>query len=278
MANNDRPRAEKRLPAVTIGRRSITAYDPGIALEVCEKIAEGMNLSEALKLPGLPCRSTWYRWCMLHPDLKLSYDIARAISAEGMEEDMLTIAKTLLEGGKEGLTGLQLDAIKAGMAQLRWSAARRDPAKFAERPQVQTVIPIQINTTLNMGQGGLPADQGSIYTMRAARPTAEEITDVDFEPVSEEAESQADPASPGQSERQLPDGLPVDAPISRPALGKRERGRFEKPIGRPKKKHKTPGQTFATIGAYAQRGKPKRKTNVIDRDVARDGKSSGDAG
>lgn len=246
MSNNDRPRDERKMPTVSIGSRKITAYDPGIGLEVCEKVAEGMNLTDALELPGLPCRSTWYRWCMLYPDLKVAYDIARAISAEGMEEDMLLVAKTLLEGGREGLTGLQLDAIKAGMAQLRWSAARRDPAKFAERPQVQTVIPVQINTTLNMGQGGLPAVQGSIYKMIAQKPEAE---DVEFEQISEEDAGEEGGAGNARSAGQLPTRLPMDATAERPSLAKRPR----KPQVR--KGHKTPQQTYATMSAYSQRGK-----------------------
>lgn len=266
MSNNDRPRAERGMSAVTIGSRSITAYDPGLALEVCEKIAEGNNLKDTLELPGLPCRSTWYRWCMLYPDLKIAYDIARAISAEGMEEDMLEVAKTLLEGGKTGLTALQLDAIKAGMAQLRWSAARRDPAKFAERPQVQTVIPVQINTTLNLGQEGAPAVQGSIYRMLAAKPEGN-IEDVEYEQVLEEGTRETGGEASGQGSDELPTGLPVGAVLSRPALAKRPR----KPVLR--KKHKTPAQTFATMGAYAQRGKKqpnKGKKRVTSGDDAGD--------
>lgn len=259
MSNNDRPRAERDKPSLVIGSRSITAYDPGLALEVCEKIAEGNNLKDTLKLDGYPCRSTWYRWCMLYPDLKIAYDIARAISAEGMEEDMLEVAKVLLEGGKSGLTALQLDAIKAGMAQLRWSAARRDPAKFAERPQVQTVIPVQINTTLNMGQGGLPAVQGSIYHMLAAKPTGE-ITDAEYEPLSTEGEGEeGSGAGTGGSEHDS--GLPVVPLPPRPNLAKKPYPQ------RLRKGHKTKQQTLATMAAYAQRGKGggfkgKRKQDV----------------
>lgn len=258
MSNNDRPRSERGLPSITIGGRHITAYRPDLALEVCEKIAEGATLKETLDLPGAPARATWYRWCMLYPDLKIAYDIARAISAEGMEEDMLEAAKMLLTGGKAGLTALQLDAIKAGMAQLRWSAARRDPAKFAERPQVQTVIPVQINTTLNLGQSGAPAVQGSIYHMIAAKPTGD-VEDVEFEQVSEESSGEA-VADPGTGE--LSNGLPMDARPKRPAFAKRGRSNFDQPLGRPPKKHKTRQQTLATMAAYAQRGKPKGKKRV----------------
>lgn len=264
MSNNDRPKAERGMPSITIGGRHITAYQPDIALEVCEKVAEGATLRETLDLPGAPARSTWYRWCMLYPDLKIAYDIARAISAEGMEEDMLEAAKTLLTGGRAGLTALQLDAIKAGMAQLRWSAARRDPAKFAERPQVQTVIPVQINTTLNLGQAGAPAVRGSIYKMLAAKPEGD-IEDVEFEQVPEARGGEAD-AGPGTGE--LPTGLPMDARPKRPAFAKRPRGPLEQPLGRPKKKHKTRQQTLATMAAYAQRGKPKGKKNVTSGEDA----------
>lgn len=245
--NNDRPRDERKLPSIQIGSRSVTAYDPGLALLVCEKVAEGEKLKTVLKLDGLPCRSTWYRWCMMHPDLKIMYDVARQISAEGMEENLLEVAEDLLSaGGKLGLTAIQLDRIKVAFTQLRWSASRRDPAKFAERPQVQTVIPVQINTTLNMGQpGAVSAAGGNIYTMLSARPEQPEIEDAEFEEVANVA-GVAEDAGEASEGPQKPE---------RPAFAKKPYPQ------RLRKKHKTPGQIFATIGAQSRRGTKKNVTN-----------------
>jgi hypothetical protein len=234
MPKNDRPDREAGMPKMQIGSRSITAYDPGLALRVCEEIAEGKFLSDVLKMDGLPCRATWYRWCMLYPDLKTMYETARAISAEGFEEDLLARAKEMLHGGIVGLTALRLDEIKTAMTQLRWSAARRDPSKFAERPAVQLAIPIQINTSLDLegklGGGGTP----NVYSISVTRDVAE----------AEDAEVE-----------DLPPVPQLEGP--RPAPGG---GLAIKPARKPRtpKGHKTPSQLRATMAAKAK-AKPKPK-------------------
>lgn len=232
MSNNDRPRAERNLPTVTVGKRTLTAYDPGLGLEVCEKIAEGGTLTEVLNLPGYPCRSTWYRWMMLYPDLATTYERARQISAEGLEEDMLIVAKGMLNSDAAAkFTPQKLDEIKTALTQYRWSAARRDPAKFAERPAANVIIPVQINTSLELGTDRTVQGSSNVYQIKVTRTVPDAAEDAEFEEVSPEQEAPA-PERPPQ-----------------PALS-----HAKPPMKRRLKKHKTPNQTRATIAAYAKRG------------------------
>lgn len=186
MPGPDRPRAEHHLPTVIIGSRQLVAYDPGLALEIVERVAEGASLNAISKEPGLPSRSTFYRWMMLYPDLKSAYDIARQLSAAGLEERSVEIANELAKSDSdtEVKSAFHHDRLKTALSQYRWSAARRDPNAFGDKTQVTAVVPIQINTTLNMdGNGGKTA---SIYhvevpSQKPPEPEEEDVVDVEFE-------------------------------------------------------------------------------------------------
>lgn len=161
------PRGTLTLPQIDIGGRTIIAYDPARAFEVCEAVANGKTLSEVLDNPGMPARSTWYRWVMLYPELAKAYDAARKISAEAMEDTLLLMVGELKDGTRE-MSRLLIQRYQIAMAQLRWSAERRDPARFGERKEQAIVVPIQINTTLDLGQGSVSSDLiGNVYEVRA---------------------------------------------------------------------------------------------------------------
>ena len=183
----NRPKSEAGLPTLQIGDRYITAFDPIMALNIIEQIAEGKLLKDLLDIPGAPSRSTWYRWMVLYPDLKEGYNIAREVSSEGMEERLLEICDELIKG--ETIPPAKLDQIKTAMAQLRWSAAKRNPKAYGERATETTVVPVQINTSLALEPGQAAPATSSIYTITAVRHTDE---DGELEEV-EEAFAPADP-------------------------------------------------------------------------------------
>lgn len=191
MTVSERPKQDKiaGLPAERIQGRYVTKYDPAMALEVLEKIAAGETLSK-ICTPGskYPHPTTFKRWVVNHPELAKAYEAARIMSGVALEEEALDMAREIKAKQRDGT---QVRAFEVAMQQLRWSAERRDPEKFANRGAVNIRIPIQINTTLDLGsQGGSEIDGKSIYTISAkhrndVETAVEAVKDAEFhEPIA----------------------------------------------------------------------------------------------
>lgn len=140
------------LPVRQENGRYVTPYDPDIALKIVELIADGQLLKEICKPEkGMPHRSTFHRWVIANPPLAKAYNAAIALSASTLEEDALAAAREIKA---DPGNGTKVRAFEVAMAQFRWSASRRDPAKFGERQVANIRVPIQINTTLDLGDSG----------------------------------------------------------------------------------------------------------------------------
>lgn len=164
----DHPKQDKdaNLPAERIGSRFVTTYQPEIALQIVERVAEGETVNQiCAKGTGMPHPTTFKRWIVNHPDLARAMDAARKLSAQAIEEEALDAARLI---GKAQKDGTHVRAIEVMLNQLRWSMERRDPAQFGTKAPVNIRVPIQINTTLEMGKDeGSVIDGKSIYTIEA---------------------------------------------------------------------------------------------------------------
>lgn len=143
-------------------------YTPDLALKVCELIAGGETVGSIAKTNGLPSKPTIYRWLSQHPKFFDAYERARELSAQSFDDEALDMARELR--GANDFTGTKVQAYNIAMGQLRWSASRRDKGRYGQQVQATTAVPIQINTTLNLGQEGMgPATDTaqSIYTVEA---------------------------------------------------------------------------------------------------------------
>ncbi len=166
----DMKHAERR---EQFGTRSITSYSPELALKICEQVAKGETLLGICKGVGMPHRTSFYRWVMLYKDVAISFQAARELSAQSLEEEALGLARTL--SGKNDFTTVKVRAIDIALQQLRWSATRRDPSKYGQKAKETITVPIQINTTLDLG--GDNRDSQGIYTITAevVTPTGKDV-------------------------------------------------------------------------------------------------------
>lgn len=169
-----RPRTPK---GRDIRGRWLSEYDENVALAIVEQVSQGRLLKDACKDAGFPSTAAFQRWCVQHPEVGRAYNAARELSAQAFEEAALEISERLQRMARSKVTtGTQVRAYEAAMAQLRWSAERRDPGKFANRGPVSVQVPIQINTTLDLGAsvGAGTAEHPNIYTIEAkvAQPQA----------------------------------------------------------------------------------------------------------
>lgn len=228
-------RANERVSA------KLSTYDPNVALRICELIAEGQTLTDIVAMDGIPSRPTIYRWLTAFPEFHDAYERARTLSAQSFEEEALLMARILKD--KNDFTGTKVQAYNIAMQQLRWSAARRDSNRYGQKQAMNVTVPIQINTSLNLGQDGRPAEgaKASVYTLEA-----EVIADTQDEP---------------EETGDFLDNLPDVSDTGQVAFGvpeKQRHGLASRKGGRPKgtfKGHKTAEQTQMTKLAYARRAK-----------------------
>ncbi|KKL08919.1 hypothetical protein LCGC14_2571080, partial [marine sediment metagenome] len=75
------------------------------------------------------------------------------------------LARELVE---EPGSAQKVRAYDVAMSQLRWSAGKLDPQRFSDRSSVSFVVPIQILTSLDLGQEGASRrDESNIYEIKA---------------------------------------------------------------------------------------------------------------
>lgn len=161
---SDRPKQDQGLPTVDLGGKYVTQYNPQIALRIVERLAEGETLNFICKgKPGMPHPTTFKRWMVNQPELAKAYETALRVSASALEEEALDTARAIAALPKDGT---HVRAAEVKLAQLRWSAERRDPSKFGQRTQVNIKVPVTIVTPLDLG-GSVGPSIPDIYTIDA---------------------------------------------------------------------------------------------------------------
>lgn len=185
----DHPQRERnmKLPAVEVGGRFFTKYNPNIALDIVERIADGELLSKITAKDAVPetiTKQTFLRWVATVPELSTAYSAAIQISAQSFEEKAIDKAErtAMAPGSPQNVSAASLL-----ISQYRWSAARRNPTRYSDKGNTQIVVPININTTLDLGpQTGQmrEAEVPDIYTI--SLPS--KVEDVEFNEIEEEEE------------------------------------------------------------------------------------------
>lgn len=197
----DRPQRERetlKLPAVEVGGRYFTRYDPNIALDIVERIADGELLSKITAKDAEPLtitKQTFLRWVSTVPELAKAYAAAMQVSAHSFEEKAIDKAERVAAnpGSPQNVSAASLL-----ISQYRWSAARRNPTRYSDKGNTQIVVPINIHTSLDLGPGNRTdtVEVPDIYTISI--PQKEEAEDAEFTELPSgsepEPEETSDPA------------------------------------------------------------------------------------
>ena len=152
-------------------------YDPDAAQDVVERVAFGMSLQEIAQDPFMPPRELFMVWMMRNSELATAYKRAQEISAYALEDEALFL---LREAIGRPLTGPDVRKLELLVNHMRWAAGKRLPSVYSEKATVGITVPIQINTTLDLGASAgqnSTAEFPNIYELRA-RP----VVEVDAEP------------------------------------------------------------------------------------------------
>lgn len=175
----------QRLRDPVRGDRVVTAYNPAMALEICELVAGGATLRQILAPgEGFVSTDTFRRWRLQQPELARAYHEARVISSFEFEEESIDMLREIRANPG---SAQRVRAFDVAMNHLRWVAARRNPQTFSEKAAIKITVPIQINTNLDLGEPSLHLDKdrdgNSIYKVEAV--IQEEVVDVDAKPLLE---------------------------------------------------------------------------------------------
>lgn len=166
-------------PTVPVVRRPPVYYSPDLARRICDAIADGQALTRIAEGPGMPERTTIYHWLQDHPEFRSAFALARELSAYTLEEEAIAaVRKINLDPTFQTTQGVRAAEVLAN--QLRWSSAKRNANAFGDTQKASLVVPIQINTSLDLGQGGeaRPAhDPAAVYRVQATLPTPEAVAE-----------------------------------------------------------------------------------------------------
>lgn len=224
-----------------INRALPVKYEPELGLAICEAIASGMSLKKVCEVQGMPTRQTVYKWLSVYPKFFDAYERAREISAQSIEDEALDMARTL--AGDNDFTGTKVQAYNIAMQQLRWSAGHRDPNRYGSHTNQSSTVPIQITTSLNLGQDGVAASDSakSIYSVSVT------IGDKDAAKLGSMNSDMIDVTPDTDDNDILPFGLPQEETqrLHNPKIG-RPKGTAKGVVG----KRKSVEQALATAKRY----------------------------
>lgn len=200
----DRPQRERdlHLPAIEKGGRWFTKYDPNIALDIVERIADGELLAKITAKDAVPItvtKQTFLRWVATVPELSSAYAAAIQLSAHAFEEKAIDKAQRTADapGSPQNVSAASLL-----VSQYRWSAARRNPTRYSDKGNTSIVVPVNISTTLDMGNGrqSVEVEVPDIYTItfpsEGRSPEGETPIDGEFNEITHESEKSVEDTAP----------------------------------------------------------------------------------
>lgn len=116
--------ASNRVPRYTPDeyRQRPRDYNPGLAQEIIDRIANGQSLTEVCDDRDMPLPATFLRWCRTDPTLGMEYEQAIRDRADVLVEEMQELAS----GPDPQRARVEVDARK-------WTAERLVPAKYGAR-------------------------------------------------------------------------------------------------------------------------------------------------
>jgi hypothetical protein len=117
----------KREPKAKQAPKARIVYSLTLAAKMCELIGGGLALKEVCELPGMPGRTTAYKWLALHDDFANMYARAREERADLVADEVIGIADTDPDPAR---ARVRIDARK-------WWAAKVNPKKYGDKTQAE---------------------------------------------------------------------------------------------------------------------------------------------
>lgn len=103
------------------------SYTPEIAEEICNRIADGANLSLICKLEDMPTQPTIRHWLREKPDFLLLYTRAREDRADMRNERIDEYKNSVLTGE------IPPDVARVAIEAEKWQAAKENPRRYGDK-------------------------------------------------------------------------------------------------------------------------------------------------
>ncbi len=180
---NPIPSQVRPLAKKTRGRPP-SVFRPELVVEIVERVAEGETLSSICADDGMPTPSTFRRWVLARDEVREAFFLARELKADSLFDEALDLARAIKRSPG---TSQNVRAYDVAMSHLRWAAGKLNPQRYSDRSQISLTVPIQINTTLDLGQGSTVqvTEHGSVYDL-----TAQVVEEAEAGPTSSKGKEQ----------------------------------------------------------------------------------------
>lgn len=156
--------------------RQLTALDPLVEKDLrrfLHQYALGHGVAEIALMPGMLSEEHFWNLVWHNPIAAQMFEQARVQSAKVLEEETLRIVRDAWKDKK--ISTAQVSTLKALLEHVRIIMGKRDPKTYSDRTPINMTIPIQINTTLDLGtEGSGTAEHPEIYALDATVELPEE--------------------------------------------------------------------------------------------------------
>lgn len=153
---------------VVPSEKKLPPYDPHKGQELCELVAQGQSLRTLCGKKNMP---SWYEvwaWRVQSSEFATKVDQALEMSGHAMFYEALELAREIQENPQNSS---KVRATEVLLSHLRWASAKMAPKSYSERGAKEITVPIQINTSIDLGQedGGSvrPPDRDEVYRLDA---------------------------------------------------------------------------------------------------------------
>ncbi len=144
--------------------RPPSVFRPELVAAIVERIAEGETLSAICRTDGMPTPGTFRKWALARKEVWEVLQAARELKADSLFDEAMDLAREIRD---DPGSAQRVRAYDVSMSHLRWAAGKLNPQRYSDRSQMIFTVPIQINTTLDLGQGAAGTEDGSVYDLSA---------------------------------------------------------------------------------------------------------------
>jgi len=102
-------------------------YLPEVAADICSLLADGESLRKVCERPGMPSKTSVFRWLAEHQEFRDQYAKATETRADAIFEEIFEIADEVdEEAAAVSKARLRIDTRK-------WALARMNPKKYGDK-------------------------------------------------------------------------------------------------------------------------------------------------
>jgi hypothetical protein len=114
-----------------VAKKQYRRYNKRIALRLCEHIAMGDTVREAIeKEPLGPSLRGFFYWIEENPEFEVAYEKAKMIRADLAVDEVYSLSRKVLAHPKDA------NAYKVASEILKWGAEVQNPAKYGSKVEI----------------------------------------------------------------------------------------------------------------------------------------------